>query len=200
MIALVLGGADCVWRDLIEARRCVGDEPWVIVATNNAGVQYPGEVAHWASFHVELFPKWIAERSALGYAAAACYWSVRRNLRHPIPNVPEHRTVDPWGGSSGLIAAQVGMMVADKVILCGVPMDTRPHFVRGTEWREALTHQRAWERHRLELLGRVKSMSGWTAQLLGLPTKEWVDAKCLVKDDVRNRLREPQPGGNPWVI
>lgn len=59
-------------------------------------------------------------------------------------------------------------------VLCGMPMDERPHFHGGRgrrAWTDADFHWDVWLRFR-HLLGRARSMSGRTRELLGAPTAE----------------------------
>src|SRR5690606_41623878 len=93
------------------------------------------------------------------------------------------RYVRQWvSGSSGLLAMIVALdaLGCHRVALCGVPMDNRPHFresrvhVPGKPWGAARTHRRAIERVLDRLRGRVRSMSGWTRDVLGEPSVEGV--------------------------
>lgn len=168
--AVVLGGADCVWCDLDAAMRLGRID--VVVAVNHAGRDYRGRVDHWATFHPELLPTWIEARRALHLPDVSSFWSVTPRKGHP--ELPLS-IVEDWGGSSGLIGAQVALMVASHVVLCGVPLDPdAAHFDKAGRWDEALRHRKTWERRAKSLDRRVRSMSGWTAELLGRPSVEWL--------------------------
>jgi hypothetical protein len=68
----------------------------------------------------------------------------------------------------------------DRVILCGVPMTGDNHFVRKVKWNAVSAFTRAWNSHRDEMLPYVRSMSGgWTEQLFGVPTKDWLQSSPL---------------------
>jgi hypothetical protein len=83
-------------------------------------------------------------------------------------------------GSSGLFAVRIALDVlkARRVVLAGMPMDDSPHVYDAgrrsgpsfvpyrPEWRRAA---------RDEFGGRVRSLSGWTADLLGRPDPEWLE-------------------------
>lgn len=77
-------------------------------------------------------------------------------------------------GSSGLFAVGVAFSLGcEKVLLAGVPMDKQRHW-NGTEpWADRDRFAAAWSavKHRLE--GRVRSLSGWTRELLGGPDEQW---------------------------
>lgn len=74
-------------------------------------------------------------------------------------------------GSSGLFATKVALedYGFDRVILCGVPMETESCHIDNpmVPWRGANRHRKGWEEAREHLIGRVRSMSGWTSQFLG---------------------------------
>lgn len=161
--ALVLGGARCLGRDVEEASRLGGFD--VVIACNMAAVEWLGRLDHFATWHPELLPHWTALRKKAGRPDAGAYWTVRGH-RAP-PGLPMY-FVDNWGGSSGLLAAQVALEVADWAVLCGIPLDPEgEHFDRRGPWPDAMIHRKAWEAHRLDLVDRVRSMSGWTRELLG---------------------------------
>src|SRR5262245_8962788 len=51
-IAFVLGGAKCVWADLASAQvLCI---PNTVVVVNDIGVDYPGKIDHWVSYHSDF--------------------------------------------------------------------------------------------------------------------------------------------------
>ena len=186
MIALILGGADCLWEDLRAFLSICGAPAGLImpgaagtlIATNAAGVHYPGDVPHWVTRHPESWvglpdnqPSWLAQREALHpQRLRSVRWS---NLY--LPGVVD-RVVHPWGGSSGLLALAVAIdhLGADRVVLCGMPMDRRGHFDRGGEWPSATTFQRDWKKALPRMGDRVRSLSGWTRSLHGAPTAEWI--------------------------
>lgn len=172
-VAFVLGGANCLHRDLRVAESLVS--PSTIVATNNAGRDYPGELPHWVTLHTELMPAWIAERESAGLPPAQNFWT--SNVK-TIP--PEHERlynrVESWDGSSGLLAITVALALGyDKIILCGVPLEKRAaHYDDDRPWDDAPRYRAAWSRHMHLMEGKVKSFSGWTWLKLGAPTEEWI--------------------------
>jgi hypothetical protein len=88
--------------------------------------------------------------------------------------------IDVHGGSSGMLATFVALKEgASRVILCGIPMSPdMQHYhdvKKGRPWLEAKKYHRHWVGAEQEMADRVRSMSGWTATLLGQPTKEWLE-------------------------
>lgn len=185
-IAIVLGGAETLWRDFDDARNLFdcyapldAPEP-IIIATNRAGVDFPVAFDHWATYHQELMPHWISCRleKDFPFRDDLKYWTVRRQLRSPVNNI-DWNLVEPIGGSSGMIGTQVGLEVADRVIICGVPLDPLKHyhsFNKNEPWTECDAHRHAWKRRVDEYKPRVRSMSGWTQEMLGGPDREFFNA------------------------
>lgn len=181
---MVLGGAAGVWRDVGRLEELLG-RPWdgVVVACNEAGVDWPRELDHWASFHPEKFIRvcppgedsgdWVVRREERGHPGGFELWSTRAD--HIVDRVIDAKE----GGSSGLLAVRVaqakGML---RIALCGVPMTVTPHYHGahgGRDWKHAAKHVRVWYRAKeAGTLDDVRSMSGRTQRVLGTPTREWL--------------------------
>lgn len=181
--ALCLGGADCVWEDVLAWERLYG-QPWdgLVIAANDVGAHWPRELHHWVSLHPEKFERWRALRDAHGFAPLTdTYWaSEARGRRFLLDPVTTRRLV-PWpGGSSGMFAVQVARELGcTRIVLCGIPLTATPHFSETHErfhaqWVAANGHWRAWTRYVDRMRGHVRSMSGRTAELLGTPTRTWL--------------------------
>lgn len=171
--ALILGGAETLWDDVDGALQLTGGAwPGRVVAVNEAGVHWEGDLHHWVSYHPEHMQGWAERRAANGYRGDFTTWA--RRMEPWVDRQAPH-----WdGGSSGLLAVAVchelGM---ERVILCGVPIERRPHFHDrddGRPWKYADTHWRKWKKAAPKMAGWVRSMSGRTRDLLGEPTTEWL--------------------------
>lgn len=188
MNVLVVGGASCVWDDLESVPEGWWDQ---VVAVNDVGVWWDLPLDHWVSLHAEKFSPfghkgdWLAQRRAHGYPDAARVWSAKGRLRRGElwPGTTDALD-ESWSasGSSGLFAVRVALHVgASRVILCGVPIDRRPHFTesrnhsRTKAFSSAEGYRKAWQRQAENLRPCVRSMSGWTRNLLGGPD-EWLNA------------------------
>lgn len=91
-----------------------------------------------------------------------------------------------WRGTSGLFAVQVAIKTLGfaGVIVAGVPID----HVAGTTYKLEPRYAGKWangyeDRYRSgwrlalpHIKDRVRSMSGWTKELLGAPSKQWIEA------------------------
>lgn len=169
--ALILGGADCVHADYVAALALF--KPDSLFACNHAGRDFE-DVDHWITMHPDIRDRlWIPQRARQGFA--------------PVPNLwhPRHRgtwsgstPIESQGGSSGMLCITVAMHLGfDKIVLAGVPMTkAAKHYDDPKPWHEARQYHNVWNRHAPKLQGRVKSLSGWTRELLGEPTESWINA------------------------
>lgn len=179
MKALVFGRAVGVWDEMVQAQAFASFD--TIIGVGSASADYPGHLDCIVSFHVELIGTWVALRHKRGYPPARRLVTCqRRGLRMYYKDI---ETVQCEGGSSGLIATFAGLDLykADHVVLAGVPMDPdKGQYDTKQRWREAIKHRTAWNTNLPKLQGKVKSMSGWTQQLLGAPTPEWLYGETIV--------------------
>lgn len=192
MIALCLGGARSVWDDLRRARLLIGQAETIIVACNFAGIEFDGHLDAWVTVHPEAFGPWRASRADLGLNAD--YRAITHKA-HPATRtevVPQ-----TWYGSSGLYMAQVALEVlgADGVILCGVPMEAAgQHIQTPGDWAKPDVYRPAFLEAKASG-ANIRSMSGWTSEVLGRPDAEWLEGQgieppaeveALLKPEVRS--------------
>lgn len=185
--ALVLGGAACVWADVAAWETLYG-APWdgLVIAANDIGAHWPRELHHWVSLHPNKFKKWEALRNPIVQRLpfGSHYWVTWGKEQNLAGGPITDKVLVPWpGGSSGMFAVQVAKEVGcTRVVLCGAPMTTTPHFKQTQEsfapqWKQANAHWRVWPRQAHRMLGWVRSMSGRTQESLGAPTLEWLLAR-----------------------
>jgi hypothetical protein len=171
VIALILGGAPSVWRELAEAQALL-NRRHMVVAANRAGIHWAGKLDGWATLHPDLLAGWGREREGNKDFRA---FIAEAHVSSPRAEVVSER----WPGSSGLYALQVALfeMNATAAILCGVPMETTAgHFAKEGAWAGTADYRQAFATALPTVGGRVRSMGGWTAELFGKPTAEWVGA------------------------
>lgn len=176
---MILGGASCVWDDVAAWETLYGKQ-WdgLVIAANDVGAHWPRELHHWVSLHPLAFKRWQALRTEQNLSDGKYVtWGKDQDL----PTLVTDQVRIPWvGGSSGMFAIQVAAeLECTRTILCGVPMTRTAHFAQtkesfAPEWHQASAHWRVWPRHAWRMLGWVKSMSGRTQELLGVPTLSWL--------------------------
>ena len=171
-IAMVLGGAACVYDDIKAAEKLFTAD--IIVAVKDIGITWP-KVDYWATYHPERLPKELGERRALGLPDPKLIYTYNKRVPKGI-DIPM-QMMNTKGGSSGLMGTEAALLVADKVVLCGIPLDpVQKHYRRPRKqgWPPAIMYRLAWRQVHGKLKDRVRSMSGWTREFLGAPTEEWL--------------------------
>ncbi len=176
---LIFGRAIGVWGE-VDVAKSMGKFD-AVIGVGQAGCDYPHKLDHWVSFHTDLMPHWIDKRERKGYPPAGQMWSCDYRGRSPRYKPPVPVTlVKVAGGSSGFVAIHVALgnspgLGAEKVVLAGIPMTAEAgHYDEVGDWTEARKYKREWTEQKDFLMGRVKSMSGWTKEMLGAPTPEWL--------------------------
>ena len=174
--ALCLGGADTLAADREGAELLLAGREYLVIACNHAGRDEPGRIDHWATMHPELWKLWVPARAAAGHPPAGKLW----HARHRRTDL-ESEAMESWGGSSGLLCVKLALdLGCSHVVLAGIPMlKTARHYDDERHWTEARQYWAAWEKRLPALRDRVRSMSGWTAKLLGRPDRRWLDAHAL---------------------
>lgn len=165
-LALVIGGAECVWDDALAALALAA--PDTVYVINDMIPRWPGPIEA-VTLHPIKLSGWLCQRNAMGLAAPVSAWAHR-------PDVGVTRITDDWQGSSGLFAVKIALEQEHRgVLLAGVPMDrAQHHFVRGRPWPSASAFLKGWRLHMDAIKPHTRSMGGWTREQLGAPDREWL--------------------------
>lgn len=174
---VILGGAPCIWDDLAQVT--LDDVDYL--AINFTGFFAHRNIRHWANRHPEDLPHYVAlyqETYCPTESDNANYNFFAHLFRsHVYTHAPQDAEVN-WQfvqekGSSAMFAVQVGLALGYAPIwLAGVPLDNSGRFGSPpwiTSFDYAGHYQEAWQDALPLLQGRVKSFSGWTRELLGMP-------------------------------
>lgn len=168
---IILGGARCVWSDFQKLK----DTGYAaqVMAVNDVGMYFDQSLDHWVSMHANFLSLWAQLRKGHSLMGHECL----THTREPYPGIRVAWDLQPYGFESGLFAAQVGLCLGyEQIVLCGVPQDGSGHFY-DPPWMPGGEHSdgnglKAF-RHIVEqtpeLRRSVRSMSGWTKELLGEP-------------------------------
>lgn len=172
-LALVLGGGRDVWAEAGAALEMA--QPDLTVAVNDIGVRWPGRLDLWATLHPEKLAAWRSARALRGLDPA------REHIAHELQAGVDREQTYLWpgmnaSGSSGLYAVKLALEAgAQRVVLAGVPMTAEgAHFFDAAPWGERGAFTEAWDIALPRLRETARSMSGWTKELLGAPTPEWL--------------------------
>lgn len=170
--ALLLGDARCVHDDAAAALAMFS--PDAVGATNNIGIHWPGRVDYWFTLHPLKCPDWPGIVDAMRQRETS-----RRN--HPQTWAHKNaagidRHTPDWAGSTGLLGVKALLEEGfDRIVLAGIPMTAeQSHYYSPKPWSSAPSFRKGWVRYQKQIAPFVKSMSGWTMELLGAPTAEWL--------------------------
>lgn len=180
----MIGGSARVWKDIEAALEIT--EADGVVAANDVAAAWPGKLDAFVSLHGEKMGMWTERRRRAGFPDPERTFA-HDTLKSGVLKVPDCITdFTPWrfngqedSGSSGLFALKVALIDLgfDKAVLCGVPLEAASgHFFDLQPWGGAEAHRRGWRQALPAIRDRARSMSGWTQELLGEPTTEWLAA------------------------
>lgn len=169
--ALVLGSADTLDADRAAALELF--TPDLIIACNQAAIEAP-HVDASVTMHPDIRDRlWLKERERKGLPPAGQLWHPRHR-----GNWPNSKPIESWGGSSGMLCITVAFeLQCTHIVVCGVPLlPNHCHFNEpGKRWNEARQYHPVWKRLYPRIKDRVRSQSGFTRDLLGAATQEWID-------------------------
>lgn len=129
-----------------------------VMTINAALVNYPGRVDHFTTHHPERIEKWCSERDLAGGNM-----DFITHTSHALQRRGYNWRVTGSEGTSSLYGVCIGFMIGYVTIVCaGCPM-------KGHKNYEQRFHRHNWLKVARKAKGRLFSMSGWTAELLGRP-------------------------------
>jgi hypothetical protein len=180
--ALVVGSSAEVWQEVEAAQAlCRFDAFYIIKMT---GIHWDQGFFYWITLHPEYMGGYKAKRRELGLPDDYQIVSPPPTEvgRHgDAANAADRRVSYRWpgmtsSGSSGLFGVKVALDDGhDRVVCAGIPMlRDAGHFARGKPWTQVDSFTRGWEIAMPHLKDKVRSMSGWTKEKLGVPTSEWL--------------------------
>jgi len=145
---------------------------------------YPGKMDHWANvdgdsavWWAENLPSGKIHGETLRHTLGECKGF---DIDWDIIGEPWNPDEIMWHGSTALFAVYSSLAMGYKrIVLAGAPMDSRGHWydpadIKGPRWSPE--SYPAWlDFAKTPEAEKVKSLSGYTQQILGMPTKEWLD-------------------------
>ena len=168
---IITGSAPCVMDDLHDLA-AIGDhqdQADLMALGLDAVDKYPWPIRYVATFHPEDIPEIFRRRTIAGGNRDF------KVISHQQKDGVDIVISDYWdpSGSSALLGVQAALQMGyERIILCGCPLTGKDHTANGANNYEV--YRKGWEVKKAELDGLVKSMSGWTRDILGSPTEEWL--------------------------
>lgn len=183
-IAIVVGGSTNVFAEFEAALAMVveANKSYEVFACNDMIADFPEYIDHAVTLHPEKFGGWASARLRASRPGLGRVWAHR-----PFEGGTDS-TTDWRAGSVSLLAVKVARTLGYTHILCvGCPMTVEDcHFKReGVRWNAAHGFRRGWEANKYHIQPYVRSMSGWTKELCGEPSIEWMNTE--VEDNHRVR-------------
>lgn len=191
--ALVIGCAANVWEDVQAAKALASYN--AVYCVKQIGIHYPEAFNVWVSLHPEAMNDYEAQRHAKGLPNGYQIVAPPKNELGTVGNEAganiKRRVSYLWSdqsnasASSGIYGAKVAIADGfDRIVLAGIPMTPEGgHFAPETRTVAGVVRGKVWSGHSSfvcgfneaipHLMGKVKSMSGYTKQVLGVPTQDW---------------------------
>lgn len=140
------------------------------MAINFAGLFVHRRVTHWVSIHGSMFPDYLGLRAQIRRPIDKRSPRILTHALNPQEGV-DYAWRDTVGLDSGLYGVRIALLLGyDQIVLAGIPNDATGHFYEDPRTaRSMVTSAAVWKRFAPEMAGRVTSLSGWTADLLGAP-------------------------------
>lgn len=164
---IVIGRAPCMEMDLKKIHFFNFSFDYLIVGGNGLNrIDVP--VKYIATYHETDIPKIKAFMSGRQYEIIG--HKSHPDVKYIIKDLfgQSHSSTT---GSSALLGVCFALQQGyKKIILAGCPLQGSNEVKTPYE-----QFQKGWKIHKNHVLGKVKSMSGWTKEFLGEPTQEWVN-------------------------
>jgi hypothetical protein len=169
--AIVLGGSESCHEELANALELAPSA--LVLACNDHIQEYSGECVGVTLQGVKI-KGWLLGRQTRKYPRLQDLWFYE-------PHVLTTRMAEcKWRGSVGLFGVQIALecLAMERVMLAGVPMTTvGGHFIRQQRWVACDHFWPKWAQWEPQMRGKVRSFSGRTAELLGVPDREWLQTQ-----------------------
>ena len=168
---VIFGIAPCLEEDIENLAKILDLDSCDFMAVGlDTATRLPGRlIQHVVSYHQE-FEQFKVRRNKAGLNMDYMTHSHKAPADYIWPLVAR----SPFSGSSSLLGCQAAIGLGyKKIILCGCPMQGKNLInKRATDYDK---FQKGWIKFAPQMFGdKVKSMSGFTRDLMGFPTKEWL--------------------------
>jgi hypothetical protein len=171
-LLIVCGSAPCLQEDINKLKSfftTANQIPCDLMAIGLDAFKQPVPWKYVATGHFEDLP---FIKAYAGLHKQKAYKLIHYQRQVGVDIVEPRETWE--GGSSALLGVMAAIKLGyTKIVLCGCPMQGANPGHPGADYS---MFQSKWEEKKDELLLTVRSMSGFTRVLLGMPTEEWL---CL---------------------
>jgi hypothetical protein len=176
---IVLGAAPCLENDLIYLEKKFGkflfDSADYMAIGVDAVKRGISSVKYIATYHPEDIPEIKEKMKDFDDYRIICHVeNGSKNINNkPISGVDIVIEYEPPTGSSALLGTLAAIKLGyKKIILCGCPLEGKSKRQPNEVYS---TFHKGWQSKRETVIDCVRSVSGWTKEFLGEPTKEWLN-------------------------
>ena len=170
-ILLITGSAPCVADDIFSAlfiatksNNSYRDIDFMAIGLSSVD-KHIRHIKYMATYHPAEIPEIKKRREAVG---GNIDYLVISHEKKPGVDILEP-FIPPTGSSSHLGALAAIRLGYKKIILCGCPLEGNT-----SNGNDAKVFRDGWTAKIDIVKDEVRSMSGWTKELLGYPTLEWL--------------------------
>lgn len=162
---VITGSAPCVNADIASVPGVCGFD-YMVIGFAAAGM-HTIYCKYMATYHPTEIPDIKKRREAIG---GNTDYTVISHIATPGVDIIEPLLPGERSGSSALLGAQAAIKLGyNRIVLCGCPL-TGENDKKGSYE----SFRVGWTQKKKYLNDRVRSMGGWTQELLGAPTQEWL--------------------------
>jgi hypothetical protein len=162
---IITGSAPCVNADIASVPGVCGFD-YMVIGFAAAGM-HTIHSKYMATYHPTMIPDIKTRRESIG---GNTDYIVISHIASPGVDIVEPLLPGERSGSSALLGALAAIKLGyNRIVLCGCPLIGNND--KGGPYE---SFQVGWENKKKYLNDRVRSMGGWTQQLLGAPTEKWL--------------------------
>jgi hypothetical protein len=165
---IVIMGCAPNWKDDLDKFKLICSDFDVLAV--GLDCSYDGRIDYFATYHVEDIPLYHINRFKGNQNTD---YKVISHVDSDIAksHIDIVYPYEPPSGSSSLLGALASKSLGyKKIVLCGCPLEGL-----NKKKQPYISFQKGWTAKFTQVKGNVKSMSGWTRELLGEPSKEWLE-------------------------
>lgn len=179
-ILIIVGSAPCAGEDLVFCRERFQTDPDSVMLIGLDSVEkYLGHAVYFATYHPsDIGPAFDRRKAAGGntdYMIIAHQPHIEQSTGQDLVDliIP----FEPPTGSSALLGVLAGIKLGyEKIIVCGCPLTGK-----NADQYDYANFRAGWTAKLAMIKDKTRSMSGWTMELLGAPTEEWLNAVIPAK-------------------
>ena len=164
-VLVVVGSAPCTKEDLEKFHALYKGECDYMAIGKDADIAFK-DCKYFATYHIEDV------RTSYGFGPYP-FLLIHHERQVGVDIVESYNPPLSISGSSAILGVKAALTLGyTKIVLCGVPLQGKQKTIRNLHYDRFIV---GWKVLLVEIEGIVKSMSGSTKDLLGMPTRKWLN-------------------------